>query len=67
MRHWLIDIIQKKHLTHSIIAKNAKITRSYFTQIVSGRRRPSPDVAKRIAAVLGFANEWYKLLDDKKH
>lgn len=67
MRHWLIDIIQKKHLTHNIIAQNAKITRSYFTQIVSGRRRPSPDVAKRIAAVLGFADEWYKLLDDKKH
>lgn len=66
MRQWLTDIIKEKHLTHSTIAGNAQITRSYFTQIVSGRRRPSPDVAKRIAAVLGFADEWYRLLDDKK-
>ena len=28
-----------------------------------GDRRPSPEVAKRIAGVLGFASEWYRLLE----
>ena len=44
----------------------ACISYAYYNFIERGRRRPSPDVAKRIAAVLGFTDEWYRLLDDKK-
>ena len=31
--------------------------------VETGERRPSPEVAKRIADVLGFGNEWYRLLE----
>lgn len=60
---WLVDILHDKHLKHSDVADKAKINRSYFTQIINNRRRPSPDVAKRIATVLGFPDEWYRLLE----
>ena len=39
------------------------ISRAGYTMIETGRRRPSPDVAKRIATVLGFPNDWYRLLE----
>lgn len=62
-RQWLADIIKSKHLKHEDVAKMASINRSYFTQIINYRRRPSPDVAKRIATVLGFPDDWYRLLE----
>lgn len=63
---WLIEIRKRKSLSQREIAENCAISRQYYNFIEHGRRRPSPDVAKRIAAVLGFADEWYRLLDDKK-
>ena len=39
------------------------IDRSYFTQIVNGTRRPSPDVAQKIAKELNF--EWTIFLTKK--
>lgn len=53
-RIWLEEILQKKKLTHQEVADLAQIERSYFTQIVNGTRRPSPDVAQRIAKELNF-------------
>ena len=52
-------------LTQEFVAEKAKITRAGYSMIETGRRRPSPDVAKRIAAVLGFPDEWYRLLEIK--
>lgn len=63
---WLTEMRIQGNLSQSDVAKRCTISRQYYNFIERGRRRPSPDVAKRIAAVLGFADEWYKLLDDKK-
>ena len=52
-------------LTQEFVAEKAKITRAGYSMIETGRRRPSPDVAKRIASVLGFPDEWYRLLEIK--
>ncbi len=54
-----------QHLTQSDVAKRVNITSPYYAMIEGNRRRPSPDVAKRIAAVLGFPDEWYRLLEIK--
>ncbi|MBP2657266.1 MAG: family transcriptional regulator [Firmicutes bacterium] len=53
-RNWLEEILRKKKLTHQHAANIIGIERSYFTQIVGGKRRPSPDVAQKIGQALGF-------------
>lgn len=63
-RLWLEKLLREKSLTHQKVADMSNIDRSYFTQIVNGSRRPSPEVAKRIAVALGFKAQWYRLLDD---
>lgn len=50
-------------LTQEAVSKKVKISRAGYTMIELGRRRPSPDVAKRIATVLGFPDDWYRLLE----
>lgn len=50
-------------LTQEAVAEEVKISRAGYTMIETGRRRPSPDVAKRIATVLGFPDDWYRLLE----
>lgn len=54
MRKWLIEKREKKKMTQEQVATLANIKRPYYSQIESGKRRPSPEVAKRIAAVLKF-------------
>ena len=39
------------------------ISQNHYSNIENGVRRPSPEVAKRIADVLGFESEWYRLLE----
>lgn len=39
------------------------ISQNHYSNIENGVRRPSPEVAKRIADVLGFRSEWYRLLE----
>lgn len=53
-RQWLIDIRGKR--TQEDIAKEASISRSYYTQIETGMRNPSVPIAKAIAQALGI--EW---------
>lgn len=64
--YWLKMLRLQQGKTQAQIANEANISFSFYSCIENKRRRPSPDVAKRIAAVLGFADEWYRLLDDKK-
>ena len=44
------------------IAEKIGITRAAYSNIENGKRRPSVDVAKRIAAVLGF--KWTRFYED---
>ena len=60
---WLFDLRKKNHLSQQLVAKKIGISTQYYNFIENNRRRPSPAVAKRIAAVLGFSDEWYRLLE----
>lgn len=45
-------------------AKIVGISQNHYANIENGIRRPSPAVAKKIATVLDFPEQWYKLLED---
>lgn len=55
---------RKIGMTQDAVASAACIARVTYTNIENGRRRPSPDVAKRIAAVLGF--DWTEFFSDDR-
>ena len=60
---WLKKMRVEKHLLQKDLAKFAGVTPQFYSYIENGNRRPSPQVAKRIAETLGFKDEWYKLLE----
>ncbi len=60
---WLRDIRIKNKLTQRDAAAKAGITVQMYNYIENNHRRPSPEVAKRIANVMGFTDDWYRLLD----
>lgn len=64
MRKWLKNIRLAKGLSQSDVSKSVHITFQYYSYIEKGERRPSPQVAKRIAVALGFPDTWYHLLED---
>ena len=52
----------KKDVTLRQVADVAGISESMYCLIENGKRRPSPDVAKRIAKYLDF--DWTRFYDD---
>ena len=61
-RAWLQDIRLALNKTHQEVADSSSIERAYYTMIENGTRSPSPPVAKRIAATLGF--DWTIFFDE---
>ena len=61
MRKWLIDI--RNGRTQAQIAKAAGITQQMYSFIELGERRPSVEVAKKIAAVMGF--HWTRFFEEE--
>lgn len=55
---------ERKGIMQKEAAKQANIAYCYYNFIENGQRRPSPEVAKRIAGVLGFPDKWYMLLEN---
>ncbi|MEC1824054.1 helix-turn-helix transcriptional regulator [Bacillus paralicheniformis] len=53
-RAWLISIRAQSKMTQEEVANRAGIKRPYYSQIESGVRRPSVQVAKRISEVMDF-------------
>ncbi|WP_421383688.1 helix-turn-helix domain-containing protein [Bacillus salacetis] len=53
-RSWLITLRKIRKYTQKQIADKAFIDRSYYAQIENGERKPSEDVAKKIANTLEF-------------
>ena len=45
---WIDEWIFKEGITKAEFARRVGISRVYLTSIISGRKRGSPDVAKRI-------------------
>jgi putative transcriptional regulator len=57
LREILVQARESKNLTQEQVVElsNANITRQYYGMIENGERRPSVDVAKQIAPVLGVS------------
>ena len=63
MRQWLKDLRRKSNnLTQEQLAKKVGISRTMITEIENGKANPSVEVAKKIAAVLGF--DWVRFFED---
>ncbi len=54
LRVWLREIRKGKGLTQLQVSELAEIDRSHYTMIELGTRNPKPEIAMRIASVLGF-------------
>lgn len=63
MRTWLKDIRAKKELTQQEVANAANVDVTMISKIELGERRPSVEVAKKIASVLGF--NWTRFFEDE--
>lgn len=59
MREWLAEI--RGNRSQYKVAKEIGIAQSTYASIETGKRNPSVDMAKRIAAVLGF--EWTRFYE----
>jgi len=63
LRTWLKDIRAKKKLTQQEVANAANVDVTMISKIELGERRPSVEVAKKIASVLGF--HWTRFFEDE--
>ena len=63
MRTWLKDIRAKKGLTQQEVANAANVDVTMISKIELGERRPSVEVAKKIASVLEFP--WTRFFEDE--
>ena len=61
MRKWLIDL--RKGYTQTQIAEAVGISQQMYSFIELGVRRPSVEVAKKIASVMGF--NWTRFYEDE--
>ena len=63
VRQWLKELRQRSNnLTQEQLAKMVGISRTMITEIENGKANPSVEVAKKIAAVLGF--NWTRFYDE---
>ena len=62
MREWLKNIRKSHQLTQDKVAKQANISRSYYTHIENGTKTPTVEVAKRLGKCLGF--KWTYFFED---
>ena len=47
------EILARKNMSQNALATYAKTGSAYMSQLMTGRRTPSPDMRKRIMKVLG--------------
>lgn len=50
----LVKKRRSKNLTQAQVAEQSGVSRAHYTHIENGVRRPSPDVAQKIAKLLDF-------------
>ena len=63
MRTWLKELrARSSNMTQKQLATLVGISRTMITEIENGNANPSVEVAKRIAAVLGF--DWTRFFED---
>lgn len=54
MRRTLVFMRESRNMTQTQVSKCANISQGYYSDIESGMRCPSPEVANRIAKVLAI-------------
>ncbi len=54
MRTWLRTRRKEAGLTQKDVAVLVGVSNQFFNYVENGTRRPSPEVAKQIASILGF-------------
>ena len=47
--------IARRNMSQNELARRSKISSGYLSQLISGRKSPSPEVRKRLQAVLGVS------------
>ncbi len=60
-REWLIKLREKKELTQEQVAILCGTTQITICHIENGARRPSPELAQKIAKILNF--KWTKFYE----
>ena len=63
LRKWLKDIRARQNMTQQEVANAANVDATMISKIELGERRPSVEVAKKIASVLGF--DWVLFYQDE--
>lgn len=61
MREWLKAIRLSKGIRVEVIAESTGITKSYYSMIEAGNRRPSVKLAKGLGSLLDF--EWTRFFE----
>ena len=54
---------QERNLSQNDVATNLNISQNHYSNIEIGNRKPSVNIAKKIAEFYGFEAEWFKLLE----
>lgn len=65
MEKWLLAYRKEKGYTQKNISETVGIDRTHYAKIESGQRRPSPEIAKKIAKALGF--DWQLFYPDNEN
>ena len=61
-REWLIEKRKIKKISQEDLANKCEVSQVTIARIEAGERRPSPELAKKIADVLNFS--WTKFYED---
>ncbi len=62
MRQWLRSLREQKQLTQAVLAKKVDVDITAIGKYESGARRPSPEVAQKLASVLEF--DWTRFFEN---
>lgn len=65
MRTWLIDKRKEKGYSQDLIAKSCGISQQVYSLYETGSRRPRPEIAMKLASMLGFS--WTDFYEDRKN
>ena len=60
---WLRETRIAAGVASKDVAGRAGVTQQFYNYIENEKRRPSPEVAKKIAEILGF--DWTRFYDEK--
>ena len=59
---WLKELRKEAKMTQDAVAKKSSLSRAAYTNIETGKRRPSVKVAKALGKALGF--DWTRFYEE---